>query len=164
MCVGEAMRFAKSSLAIGAFDWLLAHSDPEWVGRYGHRIEESRLPRGQEDRQAVAEIIGQDGSNLLVDIYATDAPPLLREIPAVQILRRIWIQNDVWIDGQIRWRDNDNLPPGNQFINSPYDPEAGSGKKRETRWTGDIRAHDRNMRGRCASPHHPCGHDRCHDD
>ena len=164
MCVGEAMGFAKSSLAIGAFDWLLAHSDPEWVGRYGHRIEESRLPRGQEDRQAVAEIIGQDGSNLLVDIYATDAPPLLREIPAVQILRRIWIQNDVWIDGQIRWRDNDNLPPGNQFINSPYDPEAGSGKKRETRWTGDIRAHDRNMRGRCASPHHPCGHDRCHDD
>src|SRR3989440_5189003 len=136
MCVGEAMRFALNSLAIVAGDWLLAHSDPEWVGRYGHRIEESRLPRGQEDRQAVAEIIGQDGSNLLVDIYATDAPPLLREIPAVQILRRIWIQNSVWIDGQIRWRDNDNLPPGNQFINSPYDPEARYGKKRETRWTG----------------------------
>ena len=53
MCVGEAMRFALNSLAIVAGDWLLAHSDPEWVGRYGHRIEESRLPRGQEDRQAV---------------------------------------------------------------------------------------------------------------
>jgi transposase len=63
------MRFALNSLAVGAFDWLLAHSDPEWVERYGHRIEESRLPRSQEDRQAVAEIIGQDGSNLLADGY-----------------------------------------------------------------------------------------------
>jgi hypothetical protein len=37
MCVGEAMRFALNSLAIGAFEWLLDHSDPEWVDRYGHR-------------------------------------------------------------------------------------------------------------------------------
>jgi transposase len=64
MCVGEAMRFALNSLAIVAGDWLLAHSEPEWLDRYGHRIEESRLPRSQEDRQAVAVVIGQDGSNL----------------------------------------------------------------------------------------------------
>ena len=71
-----------------------------------------------------------------MDIYAADAPAWLREIPAVQILRRIWIQNYVWVEGQLHWRDNDHLPPGNQFINSPYDPEARYGKKRETRWTG----------------------------
>jgi transposase len=136
MCVGEAMRFALNSLAIVAGDWLLAHSEPEWVDRYGHRIEEARLPRNQEERQAVAELIGQDGSNLLADIYATDAPALLREIPAVQILRRIWLQNYVWGEDQLHWRSNDNLPPGKQFINSPYDPEARYGKKRETRWTG----------------------------
>lgn len=47
------MRFALNSLAIIAGDWLLALSLPEWVDRYGHRIEESRLPRSQEDRQAV---------------------------------------------------------------------------------------------------------------
>src|SRR6266700_1232390 len=106
MCVGEAMRFALNSLAIVAGDWLLAHSDPEWVDRYGHRIEESRRPRSQEDR------------------------------PAVESLRRIWIQNYVWIEGQLHWRSNEDLPPGKQFINSPYDPEARYGKKRETRWTG----------------------------
>ena len=33
MCVGEAMRFALNSLAIVAGEWLLAHSDPEWVDR-----------------------------------------------------------------------------------------------------------------------------------
>ena len=136
MCVGEAMRFALNSLAIVAGDWLAAHSDLAWLDRYGHRIEEARLPRSQTDRQALAEVIGQDGSNLLSDIYAPTAPLLLREIPAVQALHRIWVQNYVWIDGQIHWRDNDNLPAGKQFINSPYDQEARYGKKRETRWTG----------------------------
>jgi transposase len=60
----------------------------------------------------------------------------LSEIPAVETLRRIWIQNYVWVDGQLRWRSNEELPPGKQFINSPYDQEARYGKKRETRWTG----------------------------
>ena len=72
----------------------------------------------------MAELIGQDGSKLLADIYAADAPTLLREVPAVQILRRIWIQNYFWVPDQIHWRNNDNLPPGKQFINSPYDQDA----------------------------------------
>src|SRR5256885_2936236 len=57
MCVGEAMRFALNSLAIVAGEWLLAHSDPQWVDRYGHRIEESRLPSSQQEREAVANLI-----------------------------------------------------------------------------------------------------------
>jgi transposase len=136
MCVGEAMRFALNSLAVVAGEWLLAHSDPQWLERYGHRIEASHLPSNQEDRQAVAELIGQDGSNLLTDLYAPEAPVFLREIPAVQILQQIWIQNYFWVEGQLHWRSNEDLPPGKQFINSPYDPEARYGKKRETRWTG----------------------------
>ncbi len=99
MCVGEATRFAPNSLAIVAPDWLLDHSEPEWLNRYGHRIEESSLPRSQQDRQAEAERIGQDGTNLLSALYATDAPVFLREVPAVEILRRIWLQNSVWIEG-----------------------------------------------------------------
>ncbi len=74
MCVGEAMRFALNSLAVVAGDWLLAHSDLEWLDRYGHRIEEARLPQSQQEREAVAELIGRDGSQLLADIYAADAP------------------------------------------------------------------------------------------
>jgi transposase len=136
LCVGEAMRFALNSLAIVAGEWLLAHSDPEWVERYGHRIEESRLPRSQQERLATAETIGRDGSNLLAHLFAAGAPLFLREIPAVELLRRIWIQNYVWIDDQLRWRDTEGLPSAKQFINSPYDPDARYGKKRETRWTG----------------------------
>lgn len=104
-----------------------------------------RLPQNQADRQALAEVIGGDGSTLLTDIFAPDAPALLREIPAVEILRRIWVQNYCWVNGHIRWRSNDDIAPATLFINSPYEQEARSGKKRETRWTGDIRPSDRNV-------------------
>ena len=136
LCIGEAMRFALNSIAVVAGTWLLAHSEPEWVDRYGHRVEETHLPRGQHEREVVAELIGGDGSRLLTNICAADAPLFLREIPAVQILRRVWLQNYVWIEGQLRWRSNEDLPAGKQFINSPYDQEARYGKKRETRWMG----------------------------
>src|SRR5579864_1387737 len=59
MCVGEAMRFALGSLAVGAPDWLLGSSDASWVERYGHRIEESRLPKSEGDRLALAELVGE---------------------------------------------------------------------------------------------------------
>jgi transposase len=117
-------------------DWLLEHSDPEWLESSGHRIEEAHLPNHQTERQALAEVIGQDGSTLLTDIFAPSTPPLLSTIPAVEILRRIWVQNYSWMDGQIRWRSNDDIPSATTFINSPYDQEARYGKKRETRWTG----------------------------
>src|SRR5215469_2392905 len=55
-CVWEkrcAMRF--HCLAMVAPEWLLAHSQPEWVDRYGVRLEDSRLPSGEEDRQAWVE-------------------------------------------------------------------------------------------------------------
>jgi transposase len=136
MCVGEAMRFALNSLAVVAPDWLLEHSDTEWVERYGHRIEESRLPRSQADRQALAEIIGEDGWKVLTTVFDPLAPTWLREIPALQVLRRIWVQN-YWVeDGHVRWREAEDLPPATLFINSPYDPQARLGKKRSTLWSG----------------------------
>src|SRR5690242_2786075 len=79
MCVGEAMRFALTSVAVVAGDWLLERSDPAWVQRYGHRIEETCFPRGQGERQVVAEVIGRDGFRLLEEIFAETAPLLLRE-------------------------------------------------------------------------------------
>jgi transposase len=136
MCVGEAMRFALNSVAVVAGDWLLERSDPAWVQRYGHRIEETCFPRGQGERQVVAEVIGRDGFRLLEEIFAETAPLLLREIPAIEVLRQIWIQNYYYEDGQVRWREQGNIPLATQFINSPYDPDARFGKKRSTMWTG----------------------------
>jgi transposase len=136
MCVGEAMRFALNSLAVVAPDWLLTFSDVCWVERYGHRIEESRLPKSEGDRLALAEQIGEDGRKLLTTVFDSLAPVWLREIPAIEVLRQIWVQNYYIEDEQLRWREAENLPPATLFINSPYDPEAHRGKKRSTLWTG----------------------------
>ena len=136
MCVGEAMRFALNSLAVVAPEWLLSWSDPQWVERYGHRIEESRLPKSEGDRLALAQQIGADGQKVLAACFASLSPGWLREIPAIEVLRQIWVQNYFVEDEQLRWREGGNLPPAMLFINSPYDPEAHRGKKRTTLWTG----------------------------
>ncbi|HEU5376990.1 MAG TPA: hypothetical protein VFV38_16290 [Ktedonobacteraceae bacterium] len=136
MCVGEAMRFALNSLAVVAPDWLLPHCAADWVERYGHRIEESRLPKSEGDRLALAEMMGEDGWKVLTAVFDPLAPAFLREIPAVQVLRQIWVQNYWMEDGQLRWREGETLPPATLFISSPYDPEAHLGKKRSTLWTG----------------------------
>jgi transposase len=136
MCVGEAMRFALNSLAVIDGYWLLDHSDAVWVERYGHRIEETCFPKEERERQAVAEIIGRDGFTLLTALWDSATPAWLHEIPAVDLLRRIWIQNYLIEEGQIRWRDHDNIPPATHFLNSPYDSEARFGKKHSLMWTG----------------------------
>jgi transposase len=136
MCVGEAMRFAPGSLAVVAPEWLVQYSEVEWVERYGHRIEESRLPKSQAQRQALAEEIGEDGRKVLAAVFDPLAPAWLQEFPAIQVLRRIWLQNYYSEDGHLRWREAQALPPASLFLNSPYDPEARLGKKRSTLWTG----------------------------
>ncbi len=42
--VGETLRLGLNRLAQAEPDWLAPHLPPEWRDRYGHRLEESRLP------------------------------------------------------------------------------------------------------------------------
>jgi transposase len=136
VCVGETMRFALNSLAVIAPNWLLAHCDETWLDRYTHRFEEAHLPKVQAERTAIAEQIGRDGANLLTDLLAPTTPEWLRQVPAVERLRQVWIQNYLYENGQLHWRTNENIPQASRFIGSPYDTEARYGKKRDTTWVG----------------------------
>jgi transposase len=136
LCVGETLRHALNCLAIVAPEWLRAHSQPEWVERYEARMEDARTPLGEEARRAFAEMIGADGASLLNAIYEATAPGFLQEMPAVEILRQVWVQNYMWIEGTIRWRSSEDIPPAAQYIGSPYDTEAHYSKKRSTTWVG----------------------------
>jgi transposase len=81
--------------------------------------------------------IGADGHALLKAIYAPGAPAWLREIPAVEMLRRIWVQQFYLEDERLYWRtDAQGLPPAARFISSPYDPDAHLARKRTTQWVG----------------------------
>ena len=99
-------------------------------------MEDARTPLGEEARHAYAEVIGADGASVLSAIYEAAAPLFLREIPAVQILRQVWVQNFAWSEGKIRWRSSEDIPPAARSIGSPYDVEAHSSKKRSTTWVG----------------------------
>ena len=136
ICVGEAMRFALNRLAVVAGEWLLAHAEDEWLYRYGHRIEESRLPKSRAERQELAETIGRDGALLLDAVFDAAAPSFLREIPALELLRRSWVQNYWYEDGHLPWRSIEDIPPSALSIGSPYDREARYSKKRSTTWVG----------------------------
>ena len=137
-CVGETLRHALNTLAVVAPDWLLAQVPAVWFDRYGRRFENYRLPSGRPERYALAEEIGTDGRHLLTAITALSAPSWLREVPAVQILRRVWIQQFYATepDQPVRWRESEDLPPTPVLISSPYDPDARYSKKRKTEWTG----------------------------
>ena len=100
--------------------WLQARVPAEWVDRYGHRLDSARLPSGKEARRAWACQVGADGYRLLDAVYASDAPPALRTVEAVEVLRRIWVQQFTREEGQVGWRAETNLLPAAQRINSPY--------------------------------------------
>jgi transposase len=65
---------------------------------------------------------------------------LWQQIPAVEVLRRVWLCQ-FYVEGdRVRWRTATDLAPAGQRINSPYDVEATFGNKRTTTWVG-YKAH-----------------------
>jgi transposase len=134
--VGETLRAALNALAAVAPGWLRRQSSPEWFDRYAARVEETRLPKGREARSAHAEVIGGDGYRLLDALTRDASAAWLWQLPAVEVLRRVWLTQFYFDDGRVRWRTAADLAPAGRRINSPSDPEATFGNKRSTTWTG----------------------------
>jgi transposase len=134
----ETLRAALNAVAEVAPAWLQARLDPAWADRYSRRVEEYRLPKSKEARAALARTIGADGTRLLTALYASAAPDALRHLPAVRILRAVWVQqfHAPQPDGTITWRDPADQPEGADLIISPYDTEARFSMKREFSWVG----------------------------
>jgi transposase len=143
---GETLRATLEALAVAHPAWLTSVIDPGWQQVYGARIDNLHLPSSKTKRAGLMVQYGRDGYHLLDQIYAPAAPDWLRQIPAVDVLRRIWIQQfyrDVDTAtgrAEVRRReaapDGDGLPPGHLKIISPYDLDARYSIKRDTRWSG----------------------------
>ncbi len=135
--VGETMRATLNVLATVAPDWLRPQTLPDWFDRYEKRCEAYRLPKGKVERKHYAEVIGADGRHLLSAIYDPRAPQWLREIPMVQILRQVWVQQYYATEeAMMQWREDGDLPPGALLIHSPYNAEARLSVKRDIVWAG----------------------------
>jgi transposase len=143
---GESVRAALEALAAAHPDWLAQRvCVADLARRYGTSMTSWRPPASQARRDELALAYARDGYALLEAVYDSAAPAWLRELPAVDVLRRVLLQNytrTITGDGRevIRRRekepDGDGLPPGHARIISPYDTDARPAAKRETYWLG----------------------------
>jgi transposase len=69
-------------------------------------------------------------------IFDKTSPTWLRQIPAVETLRQVWIQQYYYSDDKIRWRTQEAAPPASIMRSSPYEPNAHYVKKHTTSWVG----------------------------
>jgi transposase len=135
---GETVRAAAEALAAAAPGWLAGIIDASWQEVYGQRIEGFRLPEGKARRADLAVRYGRDGYLLLRQVHGPGTPGWLKGLPAVQALRRVWVQQ-FYLEGgeKVIWRgDEHGLPPGRSRIRSPYDLDVRYAEKRGNGWTG----------------------------
>lgn len=135
-CVGETLRAALNEIVSQAPDWLASQVSLQWVQRYGHRVENYRLPKADTQRTALAEQMGADGLHLLRALELPDAPAGLSELSSVQVLRAGWQQYYDLSDGRASWRGGPQADQSEGVVRSPYDRAARTGKKRELAWFG----------------------------
>ncbi|MFI2054886.1 IS1182 family transposase [Streptomyces purpureus] len=134
--VAETLRSALNTLAQAAPDWLVEVAEPDWFKHYATRAEDSRFPKARAKRDEMGLRIGRDGTRLLQAVWSRHAPRDLRELPQVEHLRRMWVQNFHEVEGEVRRRDPKDRPPGTTCLVSPYDMEARNSLKRDTAWAG----------------------------
>jgi len=143
---GESVRAALEALAAAHPAWLAQRiCVPDFARRYGTPMTSWRPPASQARRDELAIAYARDGYALAEAVYDSAAPAWLRELPAVDVLRRVLVQNytrTITEDGRevIKRREKepggDGLPPGHARIASPYDTDARWGVKREEFWLG----------------------------
>jgi transposase len=131
------MRYALNAIAKESPAWLNQMFREEWLHRYYLRGGNVRIPHSAVARQDFAETIGRDAHALLEAVYQWSDLLVDREIEALEILRRVLIQQFYVDERGVHWRtEAEGTPPSVIFINSPYDVEAHYGKKRHLQWTG----------------------------
>lgn len=128
-CVGETLRAALNALAVVAPSWLKSQSQPEWIERYSDRIEDYHLPVSKAEREQQALLYGQDGMELLDAIFARSSPDWLRQVPAVETLRQVWVQQYYVCHGKLYWRTEEGIPPSSIMISSHYDLDTHYARK-----------------------------------
>jgi transposase len=145
--VGESVRAALNALSAACPEWVdQALVVADWSRRYAERIDTWRLPAAKTKQDELALNYARDGYTLLTALYAPATPAWLRELPAVQTLRQVLVQNYTRTtsgNGQIRIRrreraedGGDGLPPGPIRLASPYDTDTRWSAKRDLFWNG----------------------------
>jgi hypothetical protein len=104
---------------------------PGWSRRYGRGIDSWKMPASKTKQDALTLGYGRDGFALLGAVYAPGQPTWLRELPAVQVLRQVLVQNYTRTTARngrevVKRREKtdeggDGLPPASIRLTFPYD-------------------------------------------
>jgi transposase len=134
--IGETMRRLLNSLAVLLPDWVREQTPQDWFERYSQPFSQWQLPKSKSEREELAHLIGYDGFKLWQMMEQSPEWMWLREVPAVETLRQVWLQQFYVEDEVVRWRKKADRPPAGQRIASPYDTEARWATRRSTHWCG----------------------------
>ena len=142
---GESVRAAVEALAVAAPGWLPTVIDvADWGRRYRARVDTWRLPSSKTKRAQLMAAYGTDAVTLLAAVHRGGAASWLAELPALEVLRRVLVQNYL-ITTDARGRevvrareaDTDGLPPGRTRLSSPYDLDTRwAAKGDDLAWNG----------------------------
>jgi transposase len=134
------LRAALNQLSAADAAWVRQHVPVAWYERYGPRAEAMRLPKEASKRDTLAVQIGAEGYALLDAIFGHDDARHLRPLPALEVLRQVWLQHYYRCSEpgleEVRWRGPDERPPAALQIQSPYELEARYSTKRDKQWVG----------------------------
>jgi transposase len=133
--VFTTVQAALEQVAETAPQWLGSWMPPAWQACYGTTLT---LPKSDADRAELGAQIGRDGRRLWQAALDAQAPGDLVDLPAMQVLRLVWVQQFLTDEhDRLRWRDKqDGQPPASIRIDSPFDVQARRGVKRGMGWTG----------------------------
>jgi transposase len=128
--IGETLRAALNEIATLEPQWLQGVAPPAWHDLYDKRVEDTRLPRGDKEREQYARTVGEDGFTLLALLEASTAPPSLGRLPKVAALRTAWSRHFERkaspSEGppSVRLKTSREAAQAPERIESPYDTEA----------------------------------------
>lgn len=125
--VVETLRLALRAIVAAEPGWARAQLPFSWEQQYGQRAVEYQMSDTQ--RSDLEHSVGQDGFWLLDRLEASETPAGLRDLEAVQLLRRVWAQKFVRDESGVVWRPGGRYD-GHTEIHTPHDPDARWSAKR----------------------------------
>jgi transposase len=143
----ESVRAAAEALTAAHPGWVAgALHVGGWTRKYGAPLPGWHLPASKKKQDELAVTYAEDGYALLRAVYDKASPAWLAELPAVETLRQVLVQNytlvthangrEVVKRREKKQPEGDGIPPGRYRIASPYDADARWGAKRDESWLG----------------------------
>lgn len=140
--VAETFRATLNELATLVPEWIKEVALESWYKRYSRRIEDTRLPESTTEREAYAQVVGDDIYYLLECLKESNLLINWQQLSSITALEQVWqrhyevMTEDLTGFKQVRFKPKRELAKASEAIESPYDTDARYRSRYEVDWTG----------------------------